>query len=161
MDQKLYSSQDAFFEVMAVGQNLSYQWFFQNTNGAFPIANATNAQVVIPAGDCNRCGLYWATVTAAGWLPGQTVDTRMATLTLTQPLANTTNGIDQEILRLGSNGKAPCCSGYCGFVNFYNGGLGWQLSTGQQFLFSISQAATGQTLATGSYCVQWTSTTGA
>jgi len=159
MDQKVSEKSKAVLEVTAVGQNLSYQWFFENTNGVSPLLYGTNAQLVVPGSDVNRFGFYWATVTSGGWLPGQEIQTRMATLT--QTLSTSTNGPDQEPLRLGSNGTARCCSGYCGYVNFYNGSIGWNLALSQVFTFSVNLTSTGLPRSTTLYCVQWYNTLGA
>jgi hypothetical protein len=154
MNQQVTTNQDAVFKVRAVGENLSYQWFFQNSDRVIEVRNGQGSDLVVPASTPNRFGNYWCAVRADGSLGLEQIQTRSATLTesfaLSGGFTNPTTGTFTT-----SQGTGSCCN-YCGWINFQNGGQGFPLNAGQTVTIQLSLSSTMSPLIdTSNYCARW------
>jgi hypothetical protein len=169
-DQFVLSNQDAVFSVKAKGDNLSYRWLFQDTNGISLVPNGSGPELVVPASNPVRFGSYSCVIDSTGAWGQSEIQTRTAILPDPPPpfsnfsqsplAANTsTNGVSTVVMYYSPGGANICCTN-CGWGNLQNSGAGWTLGAGQTFTFEVSTDANGMNiLNTALYCVIWHSST--
>jgi hypothetical protein len=154
MDQQVATNQDATFKVKAVGENLSYQWFFQNSDRVIEVRNGQGSELVVPASTPNRLGNYWCAIKGEGSLGVKEVLTPPAILTESLALSGGFTNETQGGFTT-SQGKTTCCN-YCGLINFQNGGQGFPLNAGQTLTIQLSLSSTMAPLIdTSTYCARW------
>src|ERR1044071_1530785 len=81
VDQQVTANQGAVFKVKAKGENLSYQWFFQNSERVIEVPNGQGPELVVPASRPDRFGKYWCAIKAEGRLGVMQTLTPQAALT--------------------------------------------------------------------------------
>lgn len=150
MDQQVATNQDALFKVKAKGENLSYKWFFQNSDVVLEAPDGLNSVLVVPGSRPDRAGKYWCVIQSDGKMGLQESQTRSASLTQTLS-TNETQGSFTS-----SQGTNACCGTNCGFVNFNNSGLGFSLNAGQTFTIQLSlNASMSPLIDTMNWCARW------
>jgi hypothetical protein len=160
MDQLVYPKEDAVFKVAAKGDNLSYKWFFENTNGVLEVPEALGPEVVIRGNNSDRLGFYVCRVYSAGEQGVVQTQTRVATLTERLPSIQTLSAISGPIWTNPPPPPPPpstfCCTPICGYINYNNGGAGFSLASGQAMTIQLSPNSSGTPLInTALYCAQW------
>jgi hypothetical protein len=170
MDQFVLPTQDAVFKVKAKGDNLSYRWLFQDTNGIVALAGASAPELVVSASNPERFGFYSCVIDSVGAWGQSEIQSRSAALPdppppfsnfSQSPLApnTSTNGVSTVVIYSSPGGANMCCTN-CGWGNLQNAGAGWTLGSGQTFTFEVSTDPTGvNILNTSSYCAIWHSST--
>lgn len=154
MDQQVTAHQDAVFKVKAKGENLSYQWFFQNSDRVIEVRNGQGPELVVPASTPNRFGNYWCAVKGEGSLGVKQILTPPATLTESMALTGGFTNETQGSVITGQ-GTGNCCN-YCGLINFQNAPQGFPLNANQTMTIQLSLNSTMTPLIdTSTYCARW------
>jgi hypothetical protein len=159
-DQWISPGQDATFKVKAKGNELSYKWFFQDTNGVFDVPNGQGPTLVVPAANTNRTGFYWCLIDSEGKMGVMQTRTRPASLLETPrslPLDSTNVPPPQPGLLCPSTaGSNLCCNPICGLVNFQNSGQLYFFTQGQTVTLKLTSDSGGlYYISTLLYEVQW------
>jgi hypothetical protein len=158
MDQQVSPKEDAVFEVMAKGSNLSYQWFFERNNNGYAMEDAHGPRLVVPASRSPREGFYSCLINSASRRGVLQTRTRLAALVVSPSmLLQSTNPPPQPGLpNPTTTTTSPCCANVCAFINFNNNGTGYVLSQSQKFIMKLTSDPAGlNVINTSSYCAQW------
>ncbi len=166
LDVEVASGQTtAVFEVKAVpasaGDELSYQWYFNDspiepTNKSYSAGSMMTPRLIVLDPSTNQAGFYHCEIDSTNAngasfhnLPQKTrTSTRWAALGLagTWRMSGLESGITtptQPLPPAGSPQKSSCNgSTYCTWVSFYNGGNGYPVNQGVNYITIMASGAT-------------------
>jgi hypothetical protein len=144
VDVEKAQGETAVFEVKAKGKNLVYQWFFRGTAGYGDVVDPNpsetvggkTAQLTVLDVGSAKGGFYWCEIESTG-LYGAPVRTRTrdAHLGIRSEVGGTGSGVIQVYPPQQANMPAPytgssSCGSHCGWVNYQNGGAGFDPDPG-------------------------------
>jgi hypothetical protein len=137
---------EAKFKVEATGTDLAYQWYFQEAGAATPVPiSSTTPQtsggetpaLTVGAVSSAKVGSYWCEIDGTGkWGFPLRTRTRNAHLGIAPPSGGPGGGGSIQVFppQQGSlpypKSGSSTCGTYCGWINFQNGGLGYDPDAG-------------------------------
>jgi len=169
-DTEKQQGETAVFEVKAKGLSLVYQWFFRGTTGCGDVVNPSTtvtlggrtAQLTVLDVDQAKGGLYWCEIDSTGLygIPTRT-RTRDAYLGIRSEVPGSTGGgiqvfpPQQASMPSGNSGNDPCGT-HCGWVNYQNGGLGFDPDAGlTKALVTVGVGSATNLRDNATYSVRW------